>query len=132
MGKQYKTSKGQVVDMESMRAQNERAVVLGNMNVNAAGDKLGRRGKIEETAQERVRAYNVDNPKAVKRVSLKEPVSEKETPQDKSASTAPVKTVGKAVKASKPSPKNVPTEIELEDGSIEIVAEKTDSEGESN
>ena len=45
----YTTAQGKAVDMERLRAQNEETIAVGNMKVNARGDKLGAGGKVVET-----------------------------------------------------------------------------------
>ncbi|MDA8956784.1 hypothetical protein N9H30_00280 [bacterium] len=66
------TSKGKVIDMESVIAQQGDAVAIGNMRVNAKGDLLGPGGKIIKTADERAREHyknsdsSVDNAVSVK------------------------------------------------------------------
>ncbi len=46
------TYKGQAVDMGAMLIMNEHSVALGNANMNARGDVVGRGGKVERTAEE--------------------------------------------------------------------------------
>lgn len=76
----YKTNKGKILDMEAMRQQNEKTVAAGNMSVNSKGD-IVRGGKIIKTAKERVAAsYNKTT--QVKQVSLKTPLTEKDTKLD--------------------------------------------------
>ena len=38
----YRTMQGRMVDIEKLRATNEGVRAIGNMNVNARGDVLGR------------------------------------------------------------------------------------------
>jgi len=45
----YRTMQGRMVDIEKLRAANESVQAVGNMNVNARGDKLGSGGKIVKT-----------------------------------------------------------------------------------
>ena len=40
-GKTYKTSRGQALDIGSLLLQNENTRAVGNMGVNARGDKIG-------------------------------------------------------------------------------------------
>jgi len=66
------TSKGKVIDMESVIAQQGDAVAIGNMRVNAKGDLLGPGGVVIKTADERAREHyknsdsSVDNAVSVK------------------------------------------------------------------
>ena len=49
----YKTASGKLlVDMDSLRLTNETAVAVGNMGVNARGDKIAPDGSILETRNE--------------------------------------------------------------------------------
>ena len=43
---QRRTNKGQMLDFDALMIQNEKEIALGNMKVNARGDKLGPGGKI--------------------------------------------------------------------------------------
>ena len=68
------TSKGVVIDMESVIAAQGDTVAIGNMRVNAKGDLLGPGGKVIKTADERAREHykNTDS-------SVDEAVSVKST-----------------------------------------------------
>ena len=94
-----KTNRGQTVDMAGLVLQNETAVAVGNMKVNARGDQVDEKGQVVKTKTEQAQAYYQSNPKAaVKTVSIKDAV-------DISASKTieqPVSEKPKAQKASKP------------------------------
>lgn len=122
MSKTYRSAKGVNIDMEALRLQNENAVALGNMKVNARGDLLGKGGKVVQSAHERTRSYYEDNPKAVKKsgVSLKDEVVDETVQEEAVIETPKAKTKQKA----KPKAKQI--EKELEDGSIEILNPETD------
>jgi hypothetical protein len=45
----YTTAQGKQVDIESLRIANEESIAVGNMKVNARGDKLGAGGRVAET-----------------------------------------------------------------------------------
>ena len=47
--------RGLTIDMDSMRRENESATALGNMSVNAKGDKLGKGGVVTQTAAQAAR-----------------------------------------------------------------------------
>ena len=49
MARIYTTAQGKAVDMEMLKAQNEETIAVGNMKVNARGDKLGAGGGVVET-----------------------------------------------------------------------------------
>ena len=114
-----KTNRGQTIDMAGLVLQNETAVAVGNMNVNARGDKVNEKGQVVKTKTEQAQAYYQSNPKAaVKTVSIKDAV-------DVSASKTmeqPVAEKPKAQKASKPKAKQPKMkEVELPNGDIELV-----------
>ncbi len=72
------TSKGKVIDMESIIAQQGDSVAIGNMRVNAKGDLLGPGGKVIKTADERAREFYKNSDSSVdQQVSVKstQPVS---------------------------------------------------------
>ena len=46
MSKVYKTARGKTIDMDKVKLANEQVTAVGNMKVNARGDKLGVGGKI--------------------------------------------------------------------------------------
>lgn len=48
----YRTAKGAQIDMLKLINQNELTPAVGNMNVNARGDKLGPGGKIIKQREE--------------------------------------------------------------------------------
>ena len=109
---QRRTNKGQVIDMDALIIKGENEVALGNMRVNAKGDKLGDGGKVVQAKEDVAREYYANNPKAVvQSVSIKDAV-------DKS----PV--VDEASKIVKPSAKKTKVkktkEVELPNGDIEI------------
>lgn len=59
-----RSNRGTPVDMDALMASNPNTIAVGNMRVNAAGDRLGSRGEIVEKNEDRVRAYYRDNPKS--------------------------------------------------------------------
>jgi hypothetical protein len=68
-----RTSKGKIIDIDAMIKAQEDVVAVGNMNVNARGDKLGPGGQVIQTAEERVREEYENNPpgQTMENVSLK-------------------------------------------------------------
>jgi len=55
----YKSAMGKTVDMGSLLLQNERTRAVGNMNVNARGDRLDSNNKVVEPKNQQVqRRYN--------------------------------------------------------------------------
>ena len=45
----YRTASGKMVDMDTLALKNETVLAVGNMNVNARGDKVGNGGQIIQT-----------------------------------------------------------------------------------
>ena len=46
MSRIYKSARGKAVDMDKVRLANEQTIAIGNMKVNARGDKLGAGGQV--------------------------------------------------------------------------------------
>ena len=117
MRKTYRSNRGVELDMEALRLKNENAVAMGNMKINARGDILGKGGEVVATAKERVAPYYKDNPKAEKRVSLKQPL----TADEKELLDEPEKVV-KEARVEKPKAAKAPVkqEVELPSKDIQI------------
>lgn len=110
-----RTYKGRVVDMDALMSTQGDTAALGNMRVNARGDKLGRNGEIIEKAGDVNRKHYKNTKTTVdSTASLKGELPEDDT-----------KVVEKPAprKSAKPSTKK---EIELESGDI-IVEESSKS-----
>ena len=76
---EIKSFRGKTIDISSLRLQNEKSVSLGNMGVNARGDKLGKGGEIIQTREEIIRDHYQKNPQPVKQVSIYEdPMADRE------------------------------------------------------
>tara|TARA_X000000950_G_scaffold129561_1_gene161857 strand:- start:1444 stop:1815 length:372 start_codon:yes stop_codon:yes gene_type:complete len=114
-----KTNRGQAIDMAGLVLQNETAVAVGNMKVNARGDQLDAEGNIVKTKTEQAQAYYQNNPKAaVKTVSIKDAVDVSAT----KIMEQPVAEKPKAQKSSKAKVKQPKMkEVELPNGDIELV-----------
>ena len=87
----YRTMQGRMIDIEKLRGANENIRAIGNMNVNARGDILGKGGQIVTTKADVVAKY-YEQPKG--RVD-DTPIRMKQTPPRK---------VAQAVVESKPAP----------------------------
>ena len=79
--KRHTSARGQEINFDQLQHTNQKALAVGNANVNARGDKIGPGGKIVQTVEERAAiqatqnpAYNQDNPNAVRMVSIKDNV----------------------------------------------------------
>jgi len=55
--KEYKTASGKRIDFDTMQLKGEEVIAVGNMGVNARGDKLGTGGAIEKTREEVMADY---------------------------------------------------------------------------
>ena len=53
----YRTMQGRMIDIEKLRGANEDAIAVGNMNVNARGDILGKSGQIVTTKADVIAKY---------------------------------------------------------------------------
>jgi hypothetical protein len=53
----YTTAQGKQIDIEGLRLANEETIAVGNMKVNARGDKLGAGGQIAETRNQSQDSY---------------------------------------------------------------------------
>jgi hypothetical protein len=105
---QRRTNRGQSIDMDQLAIQNETEIALGNMKVNARGDKLGPGGKIVQKREDATREYYKNNPKAVvKSVSIKDAVDSKPV-QDQSSEFVQKQSTAKV------------KEVEMPNGDIEI------------
>jgi len=82
--RQHTSMRGEVVDMDAMRASNESQVAVGNARMNARGDVLNRHGEIEVRREQIAREYyDRGGPQASQSVSLKPAVPDVfETPEE--------------------------------------------------
>ncbi len=53
--KQYRTAMGKVVDMGALMLQNENTRAVGNMNVNARGDKLNSSNQVIDRKTQQIK-----------------------------------------------------------------------------
>ena len=88
--RRYRSARGESIDFDLLQHHNKDTIAVGNANMNANGDIIGRGGKIVRKAEDIPAvqmadpnaAYNQSNPKSTKMVSLKDKVDvlEKEHP----------------------------------------------------
>lgn len=102
----YRTKKGQIIDYESYVSKHQKEIAVGNAQYNARGDTLGKGGEIVKTVSERANEYYQDNPKAVKRVSIKD-----SSKQSVEQGEPPIDQTKKTVKTKKAIKKKAPKEI---------------------
>jgi hypothetical protein len=69
----YRTAKGAEIDMLKMISQNELAPAVGNMKVNARGDKLGPNGQIIQRREEAIATSPAPNQINVRQVEIPAP-----------------------------------------------------------
>ena len=87
----YKTAKGKTIDIGALRLQNENVRAVGNMGVNARGDRINSEGKVIDSRNQQLqrqvqRQSNVsDGPVH----SSKKAADAKLTPDAPTAPTAP-------------------------------------------
>lgn len=58
MAKNYRTAMGKKIDLDQLQLANESVIAIGNMKVNARGDKLGPGGKVVKTKREIMNDYH--------------------------------------------------------------------------
>jgi hypothetical protein len=79
---QHRSMRGTIVDMDALRLKHATDPAIGNANMNANGDILGKGGRITIRREQITQAYYQNNPQGVKNASLKQPSPETfETPQ---------------------------------------------------
>tara|TARA_B100000929_G_C15493599_1_gene415265 strand:- start:790 stop:1200 length:411 start_codon:yes stop_codon:yes gene_type:complete len=131
-----KTYRGKLIDMDALQRQNEQSTAMGNMGVNAKGDKLGKGGKVVEPANSRSRThYNTKRTTVNNRGSLKsEPTKDErkvfDEQKDEKAKTTANQKKGPSTQK-KPSKQQAATEVELDNGDI-VVEENKESDDSEN
>lgn len=100
MSRIYTTAHGKSIDMDRLRVSNEETIAVGNMKVNARGDKLGTGGTVAETRNQVQDNYN----------KLNTPVPVEIIPE---VAVAPTKASGARVRQGAPADvAEIPTPIE--------------------
>jgi len=118
-----KTARGKVIDMAALAAKNETARSVGNVLMNARGDRLNSDGSIKYTAEEIARAdaaqrtpattTPISNPKPITPVTTPEPEIEQPVVEPEPEA------VSKITRTRDDGSKYA--EIEYDDGSIETL-----------
>lgn len=80
----YKSARGATIDFDLMQTANKNVIAVGNASMNANGDVIGRGGKIIRKVEDipvgqltdSDAAYNQNNPKSTRIVSLKDQIDE--------------------------------------------------------
>ncbi|MGY8867826.1 MAG: hypothetical protein ACKVJK_19645 [Methylophagaceae bacterium] len=112
----YRTSQGKTVDLGALLLQNENTRAVGNMGVNARGDRIDNRGKVVDSkVQQTKRQYNkqiglVDELPATSRRAAAALVEDPVVQQEQPAPAKPRKSSAEkaATKAAKTSTKKTP------------------------
>lgn len=65
-----KTARNKTVDISSILANNEDTVALGNANMNARGDIIGKGGKVIRKREDVAMDYHKNSSTQVKRISI--------------------------------------------------------------
>ena len=88
--RKHLSARGKPINFDELQHQNKEVVAVGNANMNANGDILGRGGKVVRKVSDIPvnqlanpgTAYNQNNPKSTKLVSLKDKVDSLDTHQN--------------------------------------------------
>ncbi len=120
-----KTANGRPIDMEALAAKHKDKVALGNMGVNAGGDKLGKGGEVVKTSSERVKDYYTSNPNTTRKTVSVKGTDEVDVNLEEDAKTT-VKAKAKKNEKKSNQGKKAVIEKELPDGSIEVLDPEND------
>jgi hypothetical protein len=117
-----RSNRGNPIDIDALRAQApKQSPAVGNMRVNAAGDRLGKGGKIVERNEERVRKqYANTQSSSSDSVSIKGPARKSTLPVD-NAQPTPAPPVAEPDEFEAPVEPIGYKEVEDADGNIEMV-----------
>jgi hypothetical protein len=138
---QHRSNRGKVIDFQTLMAQQGDQPAVGNMNVNARGDVIGKGGKVVQKAEERARKHYDANPKSdtTEKSSLKGPLPDEATNIETNMSPTVKTAKAQATEEKKAKPKAPPVdepdefdapeglqplgykEVELPNGDIEMV-----------
>ena len=135
MSRNVRTARGKTIDMGAMMAQNETTRAVGNVPMNARGDRINRDGSVAISAEEiAVAHHNATTPPQQQPLSDTKPIETK-APESKPASQPPqpepsvpdleqefaveAEAISKITRTRDDGTKYV--EIEYDDGSIETV-----------
>ena len=117
MKRNIRTARGSMIDMAALAAQNERTRAVGNVPMNARGDRLNEDGTVKVKAEDIAVAHqNIKEPPQQQPISDPkpiEPVTFKEQPKTKSKKTTPKQEKAEPVKTNIPKPE--PEMVNLEE-----------------
>jgi hypothetical protein len=115
---QRRTNKGQLIDFDQLLAAQGNQPALGNMGVDAHGNRI-MRGEIVETNAERARRTNQELNTTTQRVSLRR--DRPETPNTDAVAAERKRVSEQMAKTAKMPKPSGQKEIHHDDGSIEVV-----------
>jgi hypothetical protein len=126
MNRKVKTARGRVIDMAALAARNERAKAVGNILMNARGDRLNPDGTVKITAEELAR-IDQNSKSAPQQTAISDPkpvqaktVAPEESKQNPLPEFAPEpEAVSKITRTREDGSQYM--EIEYDDGSMETV-----------
>jgi hypothetical protein len=118
MNRRVRTARGKMIDMAAISAKHENTKAVGNVLMNAKGDRLNADGSVRISAEEIARTHhNIKSPPTQTAISEPKPLQPTQTvKQPVSDPTAP-QPVSRITKTRDDGSKYV--EIEYDDGSIE-------------
>ena len=127
MSRQVRTARGKMIDMAALSAKNETARAVGNVLMNARGDRLNPDGSIRYTAEQIARAdQNTKQPPVETAISDPKPLQPKPVtnPEPQPTPVAPTvelepEIVSKITRTREDGSQYM--EVEYEDGSIETI-----------
>ena len=67
----YRTAQGKFVNMDNLRLQNENEIAVGNMGVNARGDRVNKKGNIVKSRNQVVNEHYHEIDEAARRAMRK-------------------------------------------------------------
>jgi len=73
----YKTMRGKEVDLEAIRSKNELTIAVGNAQMNARGDRVGKGGQIVKTRENTVADYYENTPTSAPQPNIDNQVKKK-------------------------------------------------------
>lgn len=130
----HKTARGRVIDMAALSKANETVRAVGNVPMNARGDRLDSSGNVVQTVQAKSRAARdttqapekkklSDAPGAPKKAEAKKPAAKKKAPVKKSEAAATQTDPDPIIVREEEKTRDDGTryiEIEYEDGSMDV------------
>ena len=102
--KMYRTMQGRMIDIDKLRAQNESVPAVGNMNVNARGDVIGKGGAVVKKKEQVMKEYYQTPKGAAQDTPVKKSPVQKSQPIPQ-PQVQQVQTMNPTVEQKKPAPR---------------------------